>query len=466
MPSTLVRAATFLALFLAHPGVARALEAGAPGDWQRLFGYDSRQPLETKLTLLYERKGVRTYDLLYASPKGGMVTGYLVAPSGKGPFAGIVFGHWGPGDRTEFLPEASVYAAAGAVSVLIDYPWNRPAPWRRPQGQGLGEPEKDRDSWIHAVVDLRRAIDVLAARSDVDAARLGYVGHSYGAQWGAILAAVDDRVRAAVLMGGVADVDAIIVESNEPDIVSLRERTSKADLERNLEINRPFDAIRYVPFAAPTPLLFQFARHERYIGEASMKRYSEAASEPKDVRWYDTGHDLNDPRALADRAGWLAPKLGLAPVQPVLAERISGEAPSAGAREQAEPIRVHVSVDPAVGATRESDLRDSRADLLKALRGREGVLVVATPEGADVDLRILRRQRQPTSRVFFVPVPPAGMFPIRIQERVVFGALVAGDDTVALTGEHRRSWGGAADRLADQLQRWIDDNRGRLLARR
>ena len=56
-----------------------------------------------------------------------------------------------------------------------------------------------------------------------------------------------------------------------------------------------------------------------------MKRYAEAASEPKKVLWYDTGHELNDVRALADRATWLAPKLGLKPIQPLLVRRITPE---------------------------------------------------------------------------------------------------------------------------------------------
>jgi len=197
---------------------------------------------------------------------GGLVTGFLVEPAGKGPFAGIVFGHWGPGNRTEFLPEAAMYAEAGAVSVLIDYPWVRPDPWRRNQGQGLKEADKDRDSWRHAVVDLRRAFDLLEARPDVDRARLAYVGHSYGAQWGAILTAVDRRMKA--------------------------------------------------------PLLFQFARHERSFTEADMNRYYAAASQPKEVRWYSTGHDLNDLRALADRAAWLGPRIGLQPLRPVFEQRL------------------------------------------------------------------------------------------------------------------------------------------------
>ena len=286
------------------------------------FGYDARKPIDAKLTLIREKAGVKTFDLTYPSPfDGGLVTGFLVEPAGKGPFAGIVFGHWGPGNRTEFLPEAAMYAEAGAVSVLIDYPWVRPDPWRRNQGQGLKEADKDRDSWRHAVVDLRRAFDLLEARPDVDRARLAYVGHSYGAQWGAILTAVDRRMKATVLVGGVPDTESILM-SDDPDLRALREAHTKEQMEAYLKVNRPFDAIRYVGKAAPIPLLFQFARHERSFTEADMNRYYAAASQPKEVRWYSTGHDLNDLRALADRAAWLGPRIGLQPLRPVFEQRL------------------------------------------------------------------------------------------------------------------------------------------------
>ena len=117
---------------------------------------------------LYERDGAKVYDVTYTSPKGGRVTAYLVVPAVKGPHAGLVFGHWGPGDRTEFLPEAKLYATAGAVSLLIDYPWVRPAPWRK-KLKFLDAPETDHAAFVQAVVDLRRGFDLLAARPDVDA---------------------------------------------------------------------------------------------------------------------------------------------------------------------------------------------------------------------------------------------------------------------------------------------------------
>jgi hypothetical protein len=47
--------------------------------------------------------------------------------------------------------------------------------------------------------DLRRALDVLAGHPLVDPARLGVVGFSYGATCALFLAAIDDRVRAAVV---------------------------------------------------------------------------------------------------------------------------------------------------------------------------------------------------------------------------------------------------------------------------
>src|SRR5262249_38760609 len=139
------------------------------------FDYDTKKLLDVKEKLLYRKGGAAVYDVTYASPKGGRVTAYLVVPEAKGPHAGLVFGHWGPGNRTEFLPEATLYARAGAVSLLIDYPWRRPAPWRKAL-KGFDDPESDYRAFVQAVVDLRRGFDLLAARPDVDARRLAYVG--------------------------------------------------------------------------------------------------------------------------------------------------------------------------------------------------------------------------------------------------------------------------------------------------
>jgi cephalosporin-C deacetylase-like acetyl esterase len=263
---------------------------------------------------------VRIYDLTYASPKSGRVTAYLVAPRERGRFAGVLFGHWGYGTRTEFLPEATLYARAGVVSLLVDDLNVRPAPWRR-RAEG-DQPEVVRDNFIQSVVDLRRGIDLLAARADVDPKRIAYVGHSSGAHWGAILSAVDRRLKTVVLMAGVPNESTILMESDDPDYVNAREHAQKGELEAYFNTVSPLDAINYVPHANPTPLLFQFARFEQYFNEAAMQRYARAASEPKLVLWYDTGHGLNDITPLIDRANWLRRHIGMRSIASILRAKL------------------------------------------------------------------------------------------------------------------------------------------------
>jgi dienelactone hydrolase len=274
------------------------------------FDYDSKLSLDTHDKVIEQFDGGTLHDITYASPKGGPVDAYLVVPAGKGPFAAILFGHWGNGTRAEFIPEAKIYARAGAVSLIPDYPWDRSAPWHKTPDH-YDKPELDRDIEIQAVVDLRRGIDLLLARPDVDPKRLAYVGHSYGAQWGSILSAVDKRMKTSVLMAGVAECSDIMLRSDDPGLVDFRKTQPAGQLEKYCQVTGDLDAIHFVGHAAPVPLLLQFANFEQYFDKSSMDRYFAAASDSKKVLYYDTGHDLNDPKALEDRYDWLAKQIDL-----------------------------------------------------------------------------------------------------------------------------------------------------------
>jgi hypothetical protein len=54
-----------------------------------------------------------------------------------------------------------------------------------------------------------------------------------------------------------------------------------------------------------------------------MLKYARAASEPKIVEWYDTGHDLNDLQALIDRANWLQRQIGMKSITPILKKELN-----------------------------------------------------------------------------------------------------------------------------------------------
>ena len=84
-------------------------------------------------------------------------------------------------------------------------------------------------------------------------------------------------------------------------------------MEKYLQSSHRTAAVRDAAHSV-APLLFQFARYERYFDKAAMDRYAAAARGPKEVKWYDTGHELNDPQALHDRAEWLRERVGIQPI--------------------------------------------------------------------------------------------------------------------------------------------------------
>jgi dienelactone hydrolase len=319
---------TVLSILMITTAILPTIALEIPFDQLKaLYNYDRTLPLETKTTAVRERNAVKIFDLVYASPKGGRVTACLVVPAGAGPFPAILFGHWGYGTKTEFLPEAILYAESKAISLLVDAPWVRPEPWRKNIGN-FNKPQADFDVFVQAIIDLRRGIDLLQTLPEVDPQRIVFVGHSYGAQMGAILAAVDKRIKAAALLAGVPSQSDIYLKSEDPDIAAVRKSIPRQALEAYLNFNSPLDAVQYVRHASPTPLLFQFARYERYFDEESMRAYAEAAAEPKEVRWYKTGHELNDLLALLDRNFWLQEKARLPSIVPAIERRLKiGKSP-------------------------------------------------------------------------------------------------------------------------------------------
>jgi ATP-dependent DNA ligase I len=91
----------------------------------RLFDYDASAPLGVRVGSTRQSGGLTVQEITYASPKGGRVPATLLIPEGRGPFAGILFMHGMPGNRTATFPEAETLARRGAVTLSIDAPFAR-----------------------------------------------------------------------------------------------------------------------------------------------------------------------------------------------------------------------------------------------------------------------------------------------------------------------------------------------------
>lgn len=272
------------------------------------FDYDASKPLDVQVENSEKREGVTVQTLAYASPEGGRVPATLIVPDGKGPFAGMLFMHGAPGDRQRMIPEAEDLARRGTVSLLIDAPFSR---GDRKGGNPIRFDEQDRKEQIQLIVDLRRAVDLLVARPDVDPKRLGYLGISFGGAMGGLLAGVEKRLTAFALVVGDGGLVSHFTGADDTD--GPVQQMPKDRISRWLGLMEPIEPIRFVGRAAPAHLLFQNGHQDQLVPPADGKAYQEAGSEPKTVMWYDAGHGLNK-QAVQDRHRWLAEKLGLAGV--------------------------------------------------------------------------------------------------------------------------------------------------------
>jgi dienelactone hydrolase len=277
----------------------------------RHFDYDSKAPLGIKELGVEHRGGTAIYDITYASPKGGEVPAYLVVPTGKGPFAAVIWGHWywtnSPArNRTQFLDEAVALAQAGVVSLLTDGPIARSGHVEN------NEPLNDQQIFdlVQQIVDMRRGLDLLLARKDVDPKRVAYVGHSYNATVGAFLAGLDRRFKAFVLMaGGLSDEVAL----KTPEYQAYRQKTGPEKFDAFVKKYDWSDPGKYVAHAAPAFVFLQFATQERFITPERARQSEAIVSQPKRFKLYEAPHALNA-EARRDRIAFLTEQLKLKPL--------------------------------------------------------------------------------------------------------------------------------------------------------
>lgn len=284
-------------LSLATVTVAAATVASQPLS----FEYDRTAPLDVKESSVRRQGPVSVREITYAGASGTRNGATLVTPASSAQRApGILFVHWyGPpaptSNRTQFVPDAVALGAKGAVSLLIDTPWSNPDYMK------LRTRDRDFAQSIAEVKELRRALDVLLAQPGVDAARVAFVGHDFGAMYGTLAAANDPRVSAFVFMAGTAAFSDWFLFSQP--------RLEGAARQAFVDHMAPLDPVAWLP-KLRGPLLLQFAKDDEFVPPAAMERLIAAAPRPHEVLTYAGGHELND-QATKDRIAWLAKTLGL-----------------------------------------------------------------------------------------------------------------------------------------------------------
>lgn len=268
------------------------------------------------------------------SSDGRELVGHLRRPAAAdgAPLPAIVFTGPLSGVKDQVTGTyAALMAEAGYLTLAFDH---------RNFGESEGEPRQHEDP-PGKLADLRDAVSFLAARPDVDPARIGVCGICLGGGYALRFAAFDPRVRAvACVAGGYNDPFAMraamgpegyrgqlrhfaelatrqfvtgeveylaavgvegepaVMGGQEPFDYYGTERSASAVWENRLTALSvreliTVDLASAADFISPTPLLVVHGRTDAYCSPDGARSVYERAGQPKDVLWLDTTNHID-----------------------------------------------------------------------------------------------------------------------------------------------------------------------------
>jgi cephalosporin-C deacetylase-like acetyl esterase len=185
--------------------------------YERMYAYD-RSPLDAKIeseddSSPYWRQQRITFNAAYGNER---VIAYLFLPKNvSAPYQTVVyFPHSGA---------QSFRALEPSQFALIDFLMKSGRalmfPIYKDTYERLGNPPNsgtvaERDETIQQADDLRRSVDYLETRSDIDRNRLAYFSISWGSELGPIMTALEKRFKAAIFAAGGCDPATVLPEAD------------------------------------------------------------------------------------------------------------------------------------------------------------------------------------------------------------------------------------------------------------
>jgi pimeloyl-ACP methyl ester carboxylesterase len=157
----------------------------------------------------------------------------------------------------------------------------RPAGTERPEPMSVEYLERV----VDRMIDLRRGLDYLETRADIDRTRIGFYGPSGGAMIGLILAAIEPRYRAVILSGSGLPLEntRVIAQANPANFAS-HIRAPKLMVQGRYDEDSPL----------------------RTTAEPLFK----LLSEPKQLYMYEGGHVPPIETVISAASGWLDEMMG------------------------------------------------------------------------------------------------------------------------------------------------------------
>ncbi len=289
-----------LVLFL----VALSPVLGAPG-WEQLrahYDYDATLPLDVKELQTTALGECEKISFTFAATDGSTVPALLFLPPGQPTQSLVLFLHGLGGSKDGARLIANTLCPNGIAVLAIDA---RGHGDRQQADARLIAPDLNRfrQTVIGTIVDNRRALDYVASRPDFNPDRIVLVGVSMGGIFGSILSAVEPRIDAAALLVAGGRWDILLRNSQHSEVRNLRNDALLPTIIRSqLAAVEP---VNFVGHIAPRPLFFANGKLDRIITPRSAQALHNAASQPRQIHWYQAGHAGAVLQCIPDLTNWL-----------------------------------------------------------------------------------------------------------------------------------------------------------------
>ncbi len=192
--------------------------------WSKLGTvYDSKLALDYKEHGTIKMSGYSVRKVTYQSRPGIYVTGNLYVPNGRGPFPGVInmHGHWQQGRLAARVQERGhILAMNGYVCLSVDAWGSGERSSKHGEfeyhGANLGASLMNLGETLMGaqIVDNMRGVDVLCSLKTVNSKKLGATGASGGGNQTMWLAAMDERIKAAMPVVSVGTFEAYVGRLN------------------------------------------------------------------------------------------------------------------------------------------------------------------------------------------------------------------------------------------------------------
>lgn len=276
--------------------------------YEQIYAYDHDLPLNAEVTEQQRTANYVIYRVQYNSVHDKRVPAWWCVPTaGSPPYPCVMIMHGYGGDKNGLQILAPAFAMRGIATFAIDAEYHGD---RKQPGNDILSAYiyRNRDALVQTVIDLRRAIDFLQSRQEIDGKRIGYIGLSMGGILGGILAGVDERVQAPILIVAGGDWGYLFSTSEHPTARQLREKNAELfkSSQKINEVMGPADPVNWVARISPRPLLMINGKDDQIVPKECTERLFAAAKEPKEIVWLEGGHMPQPDAVLRKVDEWLS----------------------------------------------------------------------------------------------------------------------------------------------------------------